>query len=277
MRSGASGASDCSRTNFRLCLPPPSTSLPSSSAHIHQWQLSGETTPAPHTVSHGTEVGAYGLLGTPASATSAAHVTETIRGHAAHFFPLAPYRSRSHSPASGGEVLRGVQPPTVFPVNSVCAVPVRSDHPCRLPCSAASFCSSSVFCSNSRDTSVPVGSFSPLAPVHLVCPFNFLSSKRSYRAAAAYVSNGPHNAFRISFEALSVSLQSGSSNMRSAFDHASIIDTYLATEVLCGWVAGPSTAVCRFNQPFWGGSKKQPAKKMVLDSGSRVSRWQQCK
>lgn len=65
--------------------------------------------------------------------------------------------------------------------------------------------------------------------------------------------------------------------MRSAFDHASVIDTYLATEVLCGWVAGPSTAVCRFNQPFWGGSKKQPAKKMVLDSGPRVSRWQQCK
>ena len=35
--------------------------------------------------------------------------------------------------------------------------------------------------------------------------------------------------------------------MPSAFDHASVIDACLATEVLCGWVAGPSTAVCRFN------------------------------
>lgn len=67
------------------------------------------------------------------------------------------------------------------------------------------------------------------------------------RAAAAYVSNGRHNAFRISFEALSDSLQSASSNIRSAFDNASVIDAYLATEVLCGWVAGLSTAVYRFN------------------------------
>ena len=73
-------------------------------------------------------------------------------------------------PCLRGEVLRGVQPPTVFPVDSVCTVPVRPDHPCRLPCSAASFCSSSV---DSRDMSVPVGSFSPLAPVHLVCPLQF--------------------------------------------------------------------------------------------------------
>ena len=88
--AAATGASDCSRMNFRLCFPPPSTSLPSPPTHPHQWQLTGETTPAPNNVSHGTEVGAYGLLGTPASATSAAPVTETIRGYAARFFPLPP-------------------------------------------------------------------------------------------------------------------------------------------------------------------------------------------
>ena len=118
------------------------------------------------------------------------------------------------------EVLRGVQPRTVFPVNCVCTVPVRPDHPCRLPCSAASFCSSSV---DSRDMSVPVGSFSPLAPVHLVCPLQFSQFQAELvdypdRAAAAYVSNGRHNAFRISFEALSDSLQSASSNICSTFD-----------------------------------------------------------
>lgn len=93
-----------------------------------------------------------------------------------------------------------------------------------------------------------------------------------------YLLEGLHNGIRISLEALPVSLQSASFNMRSAFDHASVIDAYLATEVLCGWVAGPSTAVYRFaHQPFWEGSKKQPAKKMALDSGPGVSRWPQCK
>ena len=88
-----------------------------------------------------------------------------------------------------------------------------------------------------------------------------------------YLLEGLHNGIRISLEALPVSLQSASFNMRSAFDHPSIIDAYLATEVLCGWVAGPSTAVYRFaHQPFWEGSKKQPAKKIALDSGPGVSR-----
>ena len=158
--SGATGASECSCLKFRLCLPPLSTSLPSSSAHPDQWQLTGETRPAPHTVSQGTEVGAYGLLGTPASATFAAPVTETIEGYAAPFFLLAPIAL----------ALKELQPPTVFPVNSVCTVPVRPDHPCGLPCSAASFCSSSVDC---HDVSAAVRSFSPLAPVHLVCPLQF--------------------------------------------------------------------------------------------------------
>ena len=65
--------------------------------------------------------------------------------------------------------------------------------------------------------------FSPLAPVHLVCPLQFSQFQAELvdypdRAAAAYVSNGRHNAFRISFEALSDSLQSASSNICSTFD-----------------------------------------------------------
>lgn len=166
-------------------------------------------------------------------------MTETIRGYAARFFPLAPI-ALAPTPLPQGGGTKGLQPSTVFPVNGVCTVPVRPDHPCGLPCSAASF------------FLVPVRSFSPLAPVHLVCPLQFSQFQAELvdypdRAAAAYVLNGFHNGFRISFEALSVSLQSGSSNMRSAFDHASVIDAYLATEVLCGWVAGPSAAVYRFN------------------------------
>ena len=65
------------------------------------------------------------------------------------------------------------------------------------------------------------------------------------QATAAYVLDGLCEGFHIGFEALSVSLQSASSNMRSALDHPSIIDDYLETEVLCGRVAGPFT-----NSPF---------------------------
>ena len=51
--------------------------------------------------------------------------------------------------------------PTLFPVH----VSVTDDQPCGQPCSVILFCSSFVV---SHDTSVPVCSFLPLAPVHLV-------------------------------------------------------------------------------------------------------------
>ena len=131
--------------------------------------------------------------------------------------------------------------PTMFPVHSVYNVPVAADQPCGLPCSVTLFCSSSV---DSSDMSVPVHSFSPLVPVHLVCPlqlFQFQVELADYpdQAAAAYVLNGLQDGFRVSFEALSVSLRSSSSNMRSAFDHPSVIDAYLKNEVSCGQIADP--------------------------------------
>ena len=138
--------------------------------------------------------------------------------------------------------------PTSSLVNSVSnVVPVCPDHQHGLPCSAALFCSSSV---RTPSISVPVRSFSPLAPVHLVSPLQlsqFQAELHNYpdQAAAAYVLDGLREGFHIGFEASSVSLQSASSNMRSALDHPSIIDDYLETDVSCGRVAGPFT-----NSPF---------------------------
>ena len=130
--------------------------------------------------------------------------------------------------------------PSVFPVYSVYNIPVAANQPSGLPCSVASFCSSSVV---SPGTSVPVHSFSPLAPVHLVSPlqlsqFQLKLADYPDQAAAAYVLNGLWDGFRIGFEALSVSLWSPS-NMCLAFDHPSVIDAYLQNEVSCGRVAGP--------------------------------------
>ena len=138
--------------------------------------------------------------------------------------------------------------PTSSLVNSVSnVVPVRPDQQLGLPCSAALFCSNSV---STPSISVPVRSFSPLAPVHLVSLLQlsqFQAELHDYpdQAAAAYVLDGLREGFHIGFEAVSVSLQSASSNMRSALDHPSIIDDYLETEVSRGRVAGPFT-----NSPF---------------------------
>ena len=137
-------------------------------AHQHQWQLTGETVPFPFNVwlSHETEVGAYDILGTATSATSAAHVTETIWGYAAHFIPLAPIVSLP-LPCSG-RYWRG---PAVYSDScKQCNIPVCPDQPCGLHCLAPLFCSSSV---DSPYMSVPVHSFSSLTLVHLVSPLQF--------------------------------------------------------------------------------------------------------
>ena len=72
----------------------------------------------------------------------------------------------------------------------------------------------------SHDTSVSVRSFSPVAAVHLVPPLQ-LSQLANYldQAAAA----GLQDSFHIGFEASSISLQSASSNMSSAFDNPPVI------------------------------------------------------
>jgi len=91
---------------------------------------------------------------------------------------------------------------------------------------------------------VPVRSFSPLAPVHVVSPLQlaqFQAELRDYpdQVAASYVLTGLREGFRIGFEASSVSLRSASANMSSALGHLSVIDAYLETEVSCRRVAGP--------------------------------------
>ena len=196
--------------------------------------------PVPRTVIHGAEVSAFGLLEIAAFATRATHVMEITLGSAVHSIPSAPSVPAPPPLPREGSPER-VQMPTMFPVDSVYNVPVASDQPCGLPCSVTSFCSSSV---DSSGTSVPVRSFSPLAPVHLVSPlqlFQFQVELADYpdQAAAAYVLNGLRDGFRVGFETLSVSLWSSSSIMRSAFDHPSVIDAYLENEVSCGRVAGP--------------------------------------
>ena len=114
-----------------------------------------------------------------------------------------------------------------------------------MPCSVASLCLGS---RGTPSGPVPVRSFSPLAPVHLVSPLQlsqFQAELRDYpdQAAASYVLTGLKEGFHIGFEASSVALRSASSNMHSALVHPSVIDAYLETEVSCGRVAGPFTTL----------------------------------
>ena len=140
------------------------------------------------TVSHGTEVSAFGLLVNAVFPTHPAPVTETTHGSAAHSIPLAPSAPAPPPPPWEGSPER-VPMPSVFPVYSVYNVPVAADQPSGLPCSVASFSSSSVV---SPGTAVPVCLFSPLAPVHLVSPlqlsqFQLQLAHYPDQAAAAYM------------------------------------------------------------------------------------------
>ena len=95
--------------------------------------------------------------------------------------------------------------------------------------------------------SVPVHSFSSLSPVHLVSPLQFSQFQAGLadypdKVAMAYILHGFCDSFRPGFKALSGSLKSASSKMQSAFDHVSLNDAYLATEVSHGRVVGPFTS-----------------------------------
>ena len=95
--------------------------------------------------------------------------------------------------------------------------------------------------------SVPVHSFSPLVPVHLVSPLQlsqFQAELCDYpdRTAAAYVLTSLREGFHIGFETSSVTLRSASSNMLSALVHPSVIDAYLEKEISHGRVVGPFTS-----------------------------------
>ena len=135
-------------------------------ARPHRSLLLEVAAPVPRTAILGTEVSAFGLLEIAASATRATHVTETTLGSAVHSIPPAPSVPVPPPPPREGGPER-VPMPSMFPVHSVYNVPIASDQPSGLPGSVTSFCSSSV---DSSGTSVPVRSFSPLAPVHLVSP-----------------------------------------------------------------------------------------------------------
>ena len=109
-----------------------------------------------------------------------------------------------------------------------------------MPCSVAS---RGLGSASTPSGPVPVRSFSPLAPVHVVSPLQlaqFQAELRDYRdqAAASYVLNGLREGFRIGFEAFSVSLWSASANMSSALVHPSVIDAYLRQRSRVeGWLA----------------------------------------
>ena len=198
--------------------------------------------PPPYCIRGTTDIVA-GPLGNVITAMCVIPVMGTTPRLAAHFTPPG-FFAHAPPPLPRGEVPRWGQVPH-HSVSNV--VPVCPDQQHGLPCSAALFCSSSV---STPSISVPVRSFSPLAPVHLVSPLHlsqFQAELHDYpdQVAAAYVLDGLYEGFHIGFEVLSVSLQSASSNMCSALDHPSIIDDYLVTEVLCGRVPGPFT-----NSPF---------------------------
>ena len=120
---------------------------------------------------------------------------------------------------------------------------------------------------------VPVLSFSPLAPVHVVSPLQlakFQAELRDYpdQAAASYVMTGLRDGFRIGFEASSVSLRSASANMSSALVHPSFIDAYLDRGLVReGGRPVYYLALARVtHQPFWGYSEEQSTGSMAFDS-----------
>ena len=193
--------------------------------------------PVPRTVIHGTEVSAFGLLRLPLSPLVQLMQRRSPLG------PLSIPFPRHHPfplplPHLGRAALKGFRCPQCFLyivyITFLLLLTSLVDYlaQCFVPVVDLS------------GMSVPVRLFSPLAPVHLVSPlqlFQFQVELADYpdQAAAAYVLNGLRDGFRVGFETLSASLWSSSSNMRSTFDHPSVINAYLENEVSCGWVAGP--------------------------------------
>ena len=97
-------------------------------------------------------------------------------------------------------------------------------------------------CSVTVPVSIPIHSFSPLAPASQVSPLRLDQCQTELQhhpdqAAVAYVLSGLREVFCIGFESSMVNLKSASSNMRSSFPF--VIDSYLQSEVSSGGVAGP--------------------------------------
>lgn len=130
---------------------------------------------------------------------------------------------------------------SVHSVNSVFALPSRLHGP---PVSAmASVVPVSVSCV----TAPKLRLFAPLGPVCQVSPlcldqFQLELLNHPDRSVVNYVLSGIQHGFRIGFDTSAVTLKCASSNMRSAAEHPSVIDSYLQTEVSLGRVAGPFSA-----------------------------------
>ena len=130
---------------------------------------------------------------------------------------------------------------SVHSVNSVFALPSRLHGP---PDSAVACF---VLVSEPRVMVPNFCLFGPLVPVCQVSPlsldqFQLELLNHLDRSAVNYVLSGIQLSFRIDFDASAVTLKCASSNMWSAAEHPSVIDSYLQTEVSMGRVAGPFTA-----------------------------------
>ena len=176
---------------------------------------------------------AAGLLGNAVTTTSAVHVMETTPWLTAPFIPLESF-AHAPLPLPREGSTEGTLSPTNKAIYTMYTLgPVRPDQQRGSCCSKAGFSSHST---GSTGSSVPVPSFSPLVPVHLVSPLqlsHFQAELHDYpdRTAAGYVLSGQREGFYIGFEATSVTLRLASSNMQSALVHPSVIDAYLEMEV----------------------------------------------
>jgi len=185
---------------------------------------------------------ASGRLGSVGFATSAAIARESIPRPTApspallHFVPAPP------PVGEDGDGTEGQATPSIVSVHSSNHVFVLPSQLNGLPQLADLFCSIPVSVPVSVPVSIPVlvpvkpsvtvASFAPLAPVSEVSPLQLDQfwaelGHHSNESAIAYVVSGLRDGFRIGFDPTLVSLQSASSNMRSASEHPSVIDSYL--------------------------------------------------
>ena len=190
----------------------------------------------------GIKENASGRSGGVGFATSAAIARESIPRSAAYSpallnFVLAP--PPVGEDGDGSEGLATCSVVSLHSSNHVFALPCQlnglpqlADLFCSVPVSVPVSVSVAVPVSVPVKPSVTVASFAPLAPVSEVSPLQLDQfwaelGHHSNESAIAYVVSGLRDGFRIGFDPTLVSLQSASSNMRSASEHPSVIDSYL--------------------------------------------------
>ena len=183
--------------------------------------------------SSGTMVNGGGLLGNAATFMFVVHSMGSSAGLAAHFsspgmLTLTPPPSPQPPQREGGDSEEEHIPQLL--VNSVHGiVPVDPDQE---PGCLSSQTMVDLHWGSSPSGSVPVGLFSLLATVYLVAPLQlsqFQAELCDYpdQSAAAYVLTDLREGFHIGFDALSVTLQSVSSDMCLALEHPFVVNNYL--------------------------------------------------